>query len=235
MDDATRVSHHPLLDVGRTPRMYFDTLLERASKRWHVAYFRHTRVGVKGYNVPLGSDSPLFRPAPGPEIEVSCRDLLLGFDGLKDQFTLVDRPIDCSPHAELMRVVGKGHAPDATEYLARTHTGTLDRRRPRRISTTDLRELGRRYQQARDAFRSGISEPVKIARLRERLYIVDGKHRAALAATLTGSVRCVDASHVFRDSYYSWVRGMMDERPTEYSRQRRFVSDALMSEAVRAV
>ena len=212
-------------------RTYFDTLVERACRRLHLAYLRHTKVGVKGYNVPLRSSSPLFLEAQRSEVEVPCRDLLLGFDGLKDQFTLVDRPVDCSPHAEFMRAVAEGHKLDTTEYLARIHTGTLDRSPARHIGTKQLRELCRRYQRAMEAFRTGTSEPVKIARLRERLYIVDGKHRAALAATLSGSVRCVDASNVFRDSYYAWVARMMDERPNEYSRQRRFLSDALSSEA----
>lgn len=215
-------------------RTYLDALMERACKRWHVAYLRHTKVGVKGYNVPLRSSSPLFLAPQPSEVELPCGHLLLGFDGLKDQFTLVDRPVNCSPHAEFMRTVAEGHTLGTTEYLARIRTGTLDRRPPRHMSTKHLRELRRRYDLAMEALRAGTIEPVKIARLRERLYIVDGKHRAALAATLSGSVRCVDASQVFCDSYYAWVARMMDERPTEYSRQRRFISDALGSKAALA-
>jgi hypothetical protein len=102
-------------------------------------------------------------------------------DGLKDRYAWAGKSIVDSPHYRLMRDLDTGSLAMSSEYVQLCLTGTLDARRPfgpklqrlRRIFTERMDELS--HGQPIDIF---VYQPAGT----DKLIIVDGKHRAALAA-----------------------------------------------------
>lgn len=164
-----------------------------------------TRVGYKSFN-RLGRHRLLTAFEAGTDWNIAPDTLRLGFDGLRDPYTLLGRRLADSPHVVLMRTLEDGGDPTRTEYAERLTEGTLSQGLPVRFDEAYVRERFR----ARDAeIAGGTVLTVKTITIGGSRYILDGKHRAAHSLRRGAPVHCVDVTPIIFDGdfrYFNYVR-----------------------------
>ena len=179
--------------------------LERLCEISGISVTYLTRVGYKSFN-RLGRYRLLTGFETGTDRDIAPDTLRLGFDGLKDPYTLLGRRLGDSPHIELMRTLEDGGDPRRTEYAERLTGGTLSRGMPVRFDEAYVRERFR----ARDAeIAGGTVQTVKTLTIDGARYILDGKHRAAHSLLRGARVHCVDSTPIIFDCdfrYFHYLR-----------------------------
>lgn len=185
-----------------------------------VAVLYHTDVGVKVRNRLVDSDFlvyPFLEDRYLGKLDPSCLDL--GIDGLKDEHTLIDTALKDSPHYALMEALERDDdLADTNPYLLCSRLGTLDFRWPHEITPAFLATLRERFERHCGLVEAGEPLKVKVIRVLDRMYIADGKHRAALALLKGIEVEGEDATPVYYDSFFRWIERKMRERAAEYSK-----------------
>lgn len=203
--------------------------IELLCRRFDVSILYYSRVGVKCINqLP---DSDMFKHhATGDVFSVEASDLHLSTDRLKDRYTLLGRPVTQSPHYDLMQKLEKGIDIRESEYMKRLVVGALDARDPVKIGQAFIELMHRKFEEEYERLKTGECEPVKVAKVGGRLYISDGKHRAALCALLGLAPRCVDVSTVVLDSFNWWVYRKMLKKPSQFTKHIEFYRAVGMKE-----
>ena len=161
----------------------FDTLkIETAFK---------TKCGLK--NIHMNKRIKPIEIQAENTVYLKAEDLFLGYDYLKDDFTLLDRPLKESPHYHLMEILYADAGQEAiaqSEYIQRWLSGTLDWR----FGFKDPNEYSffiQRFHQSKENIAHNRIKPVIIYNLAGRYYIYDGKHRAAMCAYNNLQIPCV--------------------------------------------
>jgi hypothetical protein len=147
-----------------------------------------TEVGVK---CRLGRfNSERFRDYveyESPFLSISCdfADLLMPADFLRDRFTLCGMSLPESPYVRLMEEIASGALAADSEYVSRCRAGTLDSRQPFSPSLEGLQDCYRLRVRELSENRPFYVYVRRVLWRGETAYVIaDGKHRAALAASL---------------------------------------------------
>ena len=205
-------------------RYAFGRATEQICARLGVSAVFHTPVGVKAINPIFESRLWLDAAYERAPRNVALDQLRLGLDALNDSWTLGDTGLVDSPHVSLMEAFLAGTPLASTSYVERLRCGTLDWRRPRLVSRGFLSYMQRRFNEQRHALRVGLA-PLFGSSTERSTYILDGKHRAALAVVLGKPIRCEEVPNSFHDSYFGLLRRRMAERPGEYTVQLRLLEE----------
>jgi hypothetical protein len=105
-----------------------------------------------------------------------------------------------------------------TKYCKRYEAGTLDSRSPVFISADMIERFEKIFEKRKKEVAEDSYAPVQVYRINDRLYIADGKHRAAMSAYLGIKIKCVEISDDFlKDSFRQWVYRKMCKKRTQYS------------------
>jgi hypothetical protein len=207
--------------------MLGERLFIRAAQRRQAVHVYHTPAGVKATHQPV-KQVPFDRlPQPFSALTVPASGLFLGFDGLRDPFTLVGRPVAESPHRDLAQAIEEGRDLAQADYVQRLRAGTLDLRGPRPVRPGDLARLAATHAVRRKEAAEGTLAPVRVYRAGGRWHVADGKHRVALLHVLGLPVPCIDVTALAHDSFYWMVHDRMREQPDEYSRNLAFFAGML--------
>jgi hypothetical protein len=197
----------PAAEARHRARDFIDRLAYRAG----VAALYHTRVGVKQTN-QLFKSAMIDAYVTGDRVAVEPAGLRLGVDALRDDFTMLEATVAASPHLALVRSLSApGHEP-ASAYLERVRHGTLDWRPPRRVSPALVEGLRRGVTARLEEMERGDPFVVRVAWIDDEPYIVDGRHRAAVAAMCGCAVLCEDVLGVYGDSYFQWISAVAARR-----------------------
>ena len=175
--------------VGNLIGYAFWRVLETICSKRNVYVFIKTRTGLKNVNMDRLYGDNVMEINPDDVISIDPGRLFLGMDYLRDDYTLLDRCILDSPHYAFIETVNSGGDIKKTEYYKRFVTGKLDGRHLQR-------ERGASYfysknEKARQSIERGDYKPVVVYLWKNRFYICDGKHRAALCAFMQKDVRCI--------------------------------------------
>lgn len=189
-----------------------------------VATLYDTPVGLKIQNQLVNSEQ-LSYPFLSDRLldDVDAAELSLGIDGLRDRHTLIDVPLAESPHVSLMEALNEGRRVDESDYVLRARDGRLDMRPPREMTSAVVQQLRDRFAECMSALDGGATFDVKVVRFERRLYIADGKHRAACALIRGRPVRCEDVTPIYYDSFFFWVRRRMTENAHLYTKHLRLL------------
>lgn len=192
---------------------FYHLLIFRFYKLRGVTRVAERRQGVKLYNK---CETDLFPEIFGKKELVSPDEVCLSFDGMKDEFTLLDTPIPESPHYEMIKRIESGRSITDCEYIRRENSGTLDGRYPVQVSeNAHINACKKSFESVKS---DDYTLPV-LYRLNEKLYVYDGKHRLAVAAALNKKIYCyvIDAKQIANLSYLSQIFEKIKDRP-EYSK-----------------
>lgn len=187
---------------------YWWRLRQEFCRRYHLSYVYETRVGIKGiYGVkslpaiPLNTES--FECKPG--------ELFLGIDYLKDQYTLLGCTLLESPHFAFMKALLKHEDLSKTDYIYRCENGIIDGR-VASLNYSNFDYFKKTFKEKYDAINNNVVSPVYVYRINGKMYIYDGKHRAALCALLGKPIVCMEVSNerfgstmslILNNEYYS--------------------------------
>lgn len=174
---------------------YFWRVQEEFCKKFNVFRVKKTKYGLKTINVKLVRQEP--KVISDNTFEIVPSELFLGIDYLNDYYSLLDMSILESPHIDFIRAILNGEDLSKTQYIERCQQGTLDGRRGRPtiydFSLFKERCLAR-TKQLEDM------QPVLVYKVGSKLYIYDGKHRAALCALKGVNVKCLLVDYRFKDN-----------------------------------
>lgn len=144
--------------------------------------YYENKYGIKDFASPsfVLNDNPLITI-----IYLNPADVFLSFDGLKDQYTLIERSISDSPHVELIRLINSGKDISECDYIKRETNGFLDHR--------DKQFFGGKiinYHLEKNKKNNRERLPI-VYKLDDKYYVLDGKHRFA-SSYLSGddSIKC---------------------------------------------
>ena len=193
---------------------YKDLLLHKFFKLISVKRYYYNRYGLKCYN-KTGMN---LASAEGEKRFVDYRELYMGFDALKDKYTLLDTCIDNSPHFLLMNDIIKQKNIGESEYVLRERKGYLDGRFGCIVNSKILNNHIKASNKNFDLVEKNNYEPVIVYKICNRFYIVDGKHRAAICATRKQPVFCkiVDTKSVAECEYVKEIYVLLNKKPHEY-------------------
>lgn len=191
----------------------FHRALNRLARIMKISLLYHTSKGVKYLN-PLMRSIKLCASEP---FVVEPDQLFIGFDALADQYTLVGENLLHSPHYGLMEALENGNDPRQTDYCKRYQNGTLDTRSPTPLTKGVLENFAKTFQKRKQEILAGVCEPVQVYRIGEKLYLADGKHRAALCALLGQPIRCEEIGPDYlNDSFRRWMYDAMCRKASRY-------------------
>ena len=156
-------------------------LLHRICKLFHIHHYYENEYGIKEHN------KEVFEMKENPvEQVIDPNTVYLGFDGLKDLYSLVGIPINKSPHYELMKLLENDKEICNSEYVQREKLGCLDGRYEIKPSNHAMK-----YKKAKQSIVSKSYAPAIIYAIDGKYYAFDGKHRLALCCLLGISCKCV--------------------------------------------
>jgi len=175
--------------------------------------------GVKSINQKIKSQQ--FDKYPIIESkQINPEDLFIGFDGLKDKYSLVDVPITRSPHLNLINVILGDGSYEKTDYYDRLRHGYLDMRFSQRYKSEIYKRI---LLERKDKIEKEEYQAVKVVKLKGQYYIIDGKHTAALCCALGKDVNCVEIMNPLSDSFYFKVYQIMKKREGEFKKNITFL------------
>lgn len=195
--------------------------VKTVKQKWYrlvgkTKYFEN-ECGIKAYNKPVFY---LSGSIPTKIMDLDPNDLFLGFDGLYDNYTLIDVPIGQSPHYELVRRLNDNLRIEDCDYLKREEKGTLDGRLGRKTVNDDFSRLTNQFLNSKQAIESGNYAYPIVYQLNKRYYIMDGKHRAAVCKLLGVNVRCevIDLVAIKSYPYLSGIYPIMRDNEDKYKK-----------------
>lgn len=177
--------------------------LEKVCGALDLSVLYEDRSGVKSFNQIYRND--IFKPSMfGKEFMLNAEQLFLGIDGLKDSFSHLFTPVVESPHFSLMKILDQGEDTSESTYYTLQANGRLDMRRGNKKTISAVT-----FESKKKLVKENRYEPVIVYYHLDRFFIADGKHRAALCASMGQQVRCISNDHIKYDSYFSWIARKM--------------------------
>jgi hypothetical protein len=188
-------------------KIFFLAVLRKLCSKLNLIMLYESKVGIK-YTAPMNIASP-FQSLNKSIIRIKPDKIFIGFDALKDPYTLLNRCIKDSPHLELVRLLSEKKEINQCEYIKRLKNGIIDIRIPMKY---DKAELNQRFKKRLDTVANQNYEPIIVYQLKDKYYIVDGKHRAALCVLLGHEeINCVEipSSSIGADRFMWWLYAKM--------------------------
>ena len=186
-------------------------------KTFGINLYYHTKYGFKTYRgKPLKELNYDLRQA----MFVSSDNLLLGLDGLYDEYTHVGIPIKDSPHYRLM-VACINRAFDNCDYLDLEKCGALDSRD--RIQRSVEKHMIS-FEKSLKQIESGSYNPITYYVVDNQKYIHDGKHRAALCALLNRKVYAIEINpNSINSDYIRALKKEISKNGRQYQKHRKII------------
>lgn len=193
--------------------------LHKVCKAFHISVYFQNRYGIKALNKPLFNSNQIN--VDGTVVEIDCKLLFLGYDALKDKYTLTDVPLSESPHYELISRLYSGFDNfEKCDYIYREKLGYLDGRMGQIVGKKVLDAHKKAFKRSLKLIQQGSYKEVLVYEANERYYLLDGKHRAALCTVLNLPIKCriIDSKLLRRDCYTINVCKKMKKHPESYKK-----------------
>lgn len=204
--------------LGHCTKIQIQNFIHKVCKAFHKTVYFQNQYGVKAFNKPMFDNSSADI---GEKIILKADDLYLGFDGLKDKYTLCGKSLLESPHYELMSRL-YDEIPDFynCEYVRREKYGYLDGRMGYIINKNMIDMHQNAYKKSLVSLKQGKQKEVLIYYCVDKYYILDGKHTASLCATLGKDISCIaiDIHYLQDDRYNKKILEIMGQHPDLYSK-----------------
>ncbi len=194
-------------------------------KKVDISVVFRTRTGIKGFNNRFNRD-PL-RILDG-HAKVDPALLFIGFDAMADAYTLLNTPILDSPHCDFMRRLLEKRDIEGSDYIRRMAMGALDERFATPIAPRRLRRFREKFELRKAELQQGKTHPATVYRVGDKLYLKDGKHRAALACLLGIPLPCrvADADFLLQGTRARQSRAMRRD-PDRYRASEAFIQEVM--------
>lgn len=190
-------------------------LREKLAKKFCYTRLFETKTGIKIVNAHMRNEnfhhSDIFY--------LNGEEIYLGFDALKDEYTLCGKTIIESPHFELMRLLDNGEQIESSEYCVRYKNGALDGRYPVIVNAKEIERFHNYFCKRKDEVENDIYLPVQVYKVGKLYYLADGKHRAALSCLMGKKIKCIEISNDFlKDSTRMWIYERMKKNNSCYKK-----------------
>lgn len=181
--------------------------IHRLCKLIGFHHYYENRYGIKGHN-----KAKFQLQGKYADFLINPEDVYLGFDALKDEYTLLDVKMTDSPHYNLMKTIFQGEDIQGCDYIEREKKGTLDGRYE--LVPTDHVRI---FSESLEKIRSDKYNPAIVYRVDGKTYAFDGKHRLALCLLLNKKCKCIcmDLSELQKDINTKTLLLEMEKRNKE--------------------
>jgi len=155
--------------------------IHRLCKLIGYRHYYENCYGIKGHNKAIFQLQSKY-----DEVLINPEDVYLGFDALKDEYTLLGVKMIDSPHYHLMKTIYSGENINGIDYVEREKKGTLDGRYE--LVPVDHIKL---FSESLEKIKNDEYDPAIVYRVDGQIYAFDGKHRLALCLLLHKKCRCI--------------------------------------------
>ena len=194
--------------------------MKKIAVKQHLMVVYKNKYGIKVINPCCSSVKILYQQ----DIVINPSNLFLDIDYLTDEYTLLDKSIIDSPHFQLMKALDDGTDFIKTEYYKRYSSGYLDERTAVITNKKKQQAIVSTFESRKKAIYREEYDPVLIYERHGKLYIYDGKHRAALCALLGKQVKCRKVESLLdHDGLVKRKVEMMKSNKELFSKQLRFL------------
>lgn len=195
-------------------------LLHRICKLLRFSFYYENSYGIKEFN----KHAFKLKNKYSTEIYMKPDNILLGFDGLKDSYTLLGTPICHSPHYQLLKLLNENKKIDKCDYVKRENNGTLDGRNKLFVNNHE-----QKFEEMKRKVKDENYNPVLIYMVDNNYYVFDGKHRLAMCSLYGMECKCVciDLIELIEDIHTRRLYEKM-KRKKEYSKNIEFLNKILM-------
>lgn len=190
-------------------------LREKIARIFCYTRLFETKTGIKIINAHMRNEELIHSDI----FYLNGENLYLGFDALKDNYTLCGSAITESPHLELMKLLDKGEKIENSEYCIRYKKGALDGRYPVIINDKEIQRFHDYFSRRKYEIENDIVLPVQVYKVSGIYYLADGKHRAALSYLINRRIKCIEISNDFlKDSTRLWIYERMKKSNSCYKK-----------------
>lgn len=197
-------------------------IIEKLFNIFNITKIYENKVGIKMINSQLKNQKQYIIN----EIKLDKEDLYLGFDALKDSYTLCGVAIKDSPHYNFINTIKNGENIKSTDYYIRYSKGVLDGRKKKNIHNKDIKKFYEFYNIRKKEIENEIYKPIQVYKINDKYYIADGKHRAAFCAVMNKKIKCYEITDDFlKDSTRIWIYNKMCKNKELYSKNIRLFQD----------
>lgn len=197
-------------------KAYVYSFLHKVCKFFSITIFFDNGYGIKAFNKPLFKQ---INCTDETIIFIEPKELYLGFDALKDDYTLTNINITKSPHFSLVETL-KNNPKDVEkcDYIIRSKKGKLDGRYEQVINSKTIDMHINKFKNDKHKIINGRYNPVLVYKLCDRYYIMDGKHRAAMCALFKVPVKCrlIDTGTIINDPYTGMILNKFNNDKNKY-------------------
>ena len=190
--------------------------LHRLCKLLNFEVYKRTTVGVK----VIGHKRRKKPITIERIVKLSPGEVLLFVDGLKDSWSLSSVPINGSPHKDLCVFIQAGQDITESDYVLRESTGTLDNRFPIKIGENEMQLHQDLSLKCLDSIINAHYSHPRVICLDDKYYVLDGKHRLAMAACIGVDMECdvLSAKEIFDSPYIQNIYRIMKKDHRSYTK-----------------
>jgi len=162
----------------------------------------------------------------GTNCEMNPAQLLLGPDFLKDKYTLLGTSLADSPHYSLVKTIAEGGRIEDTDYFLRFKSATLDWRLWQ-FSRCNSSRFIKSFEKSKSEILDDKYAPVIVYRVRDKKYVFDGKHRAAMCLLYGYQVKCIEVDNnvAYRGVFHFLFE--MTSKGDKYLKHQHFLNEAI--------
>lgn len=196
-------------------------IIHKFCKLIGLRHYYENHYGIKGHNKVKFQLQGEY-----DEFLINPEDVYLGFDALKDEYTLLDVKMTDSPHYHLMKTIFRGGNINESDYVEREKKGALDGRYE--LVPADHVRL---FFESLEKIKNDNYSPAIVYRVDGRTYAFDGKHRLALCLLLNKKCKCIcmDLSELRKDVNTRTLLSEMEKRNGElYTKNVKFLKNILL-------
>jgi hypothetical protein len=172
---------------GKSILHYTNHGLSLLMKRLSISFLFFNNVGLKAFN-------PKLEPIEVHKYQTNYfslhrdKKLYLLPDFLYDNYSLINKTIAESPHFELMSLLLHKKPIIHSDYVKRVKNGTLDLRPSYNFTTKFYLSI---FERRKKEWEDNKLKPILVTQIKDRYYVLDGKHRASLLKVMNKPIPCI--------------------------------------------
>lgn len=202
-------------------KYYWYLLLTKIFVLINQSIYYENKYGIKNINKKIITNQDFVKKYVD---DVDPNKLHINFDGLKDQYTLTGLPINETPHYDLMIALNNNSCIKRSNYYERLGLGILDERNSIFINRKSEKMMVSKFKKSKSEILQRKSSEIFVYELDGKLYIIDGKHRAALASVINKTVNCIVLDKkIVQDGFWFELYKQMRKNPSVFQKNINFM------------
>ena len=191
-------------------KYYIFAIFKRMCRYLNIYFYYENKYGLKSISKPANANRDFSKYK---RIKVDPINLRMGVDGLTDEYSYCGKQIVESPHYNLIVCCENGKI-EKSDYMIREQKGCLD---SRNFIFRTYKTHMTHFNNAKTNMLANNTIPIIVYSINNKMYIYDGKHRAALYAYHKKTIDAIEIpAELIKSSYLCKLNELKQKFPDKY-------------------